>query len=54
MDLNIPNTGRTGFGLGVPSFNISVNRRTSDHLSAYSVEMLAIAIASQWIEKVGH
>ncbi len=28
------------------SLNISVNRRTSDHLSVYTVEMMAIATAT--------
>ncbi len=26
-----PNTGRRGFAFSIPSLNISVNRRTSDH-----------------------
>ncbi len=33
------------------SFNISVNRRTSDHLSVYTVEMMAITTALQCIEE---
>ncbi len=33
------------------SLNISVNRRTSDHLSVYTVEMMAIATALQCIEE---
>ncbi len=44
-----PNTRRTGFAFSIPSLNISVNRRTSDHLSVYTVEMMAIAL--QWIEE---
>ncbi len=46
-----PNTGRTGFAFSIPSLNISVNRSTSDHLSVYTVEMMAIATALQWIEE---
>ncbi len=46
-----PNTGRTGFAFSIPSLNISVNRRTSDNLSIYTVEMMAIATALQWIEE---
>jgi len=50
-----PNTGRTGFAFSCPSLNIFINRRTSDHLSVYTVEMMAIAIATalQWIEETG-
>ncbi len=33
------------------SLNISVNRRTSDHLSVYTVEMMAITTALQSIEE---
>ncbi len=33
------------------SLNISVNRRTSDHLSVYTVEMMAITTALQCIEE---
>ncbi len=40
-----PNTGIS------VSLNISVNRRTSDHVSVYTVEMMAIATALQCIEE---
>ncbi len=43
-------TIRTGFAFSIPSLNI-VNRRTSDNLSIYTVEMMAIATALQWIEE---
>lgn len=47
MDLN---TGSTGFALRIPTLKVSVKRRTSDHLSVYTVEMIATATALQWIE----
>ena len=40
-----PNTQRTGFALRIPTLKVSVKRRTSDHLSVYTVEMIAIATA---------
>ncbi len=46
-----PNTRRTGFAFSIPSLNISVNRRISDNLSVYTVQMMAIATSLQWIEE---
>lgn len=45
-----PDTGITGFGIAVPSKNIEINRRTSDGLAVYTVEMVAILVALKWIE----
>lgn len=46
-----PKSGRTGFAYSIPTLNYSANRRTSDHLSVYTVEMMAIVTALQWIEE---
>ncbi|XP_025762792.1 uncharacterized protein LOC112846838 [Oreochromis niloticus] len=45
-----PDTGITRFGIVVPSKNIEINRRTSDGLAVYTVEMVAILVALKWIE----
>ena len=42
-----PNNGKTGFGVVVPGKNIMMSKRTSDKLSVYTVEMLAILMALQ-------
>lgn len=47
----VPYTGSTGFAFSIPTLQVSVKRRTSDHLSVYTVEMMAIATALQWIEE---
>lgn len=47
-----PRTGRTGFAVTIPSFGYEVKRRSSDHLSVYTVETLAILAALQWVEEV--
>ena len=40
----------TGFGVAVPSKRIEFNRRTSDNLSVYTVEMLGVLVAIKWVE----
>ena len=40
----------TGFGVVVPSKRIGFNRRTSDNLSVYTVEMLGVLVALKWVE----
>ncbi|XDV52299.1 hypothetical protein PO909_021042 [Leuciscus waleckii] len=47
-----PNTGKAGFGFSIPTLHVSGKRRTSDHLSVYTVEMLAIVIALQKVEEL--
>lgn len=42
--------GRTGAAVHIPDLNISIKKRTSDHLSILAVEMSAIILALQWIE----
>ena len=46
-----PETGRTGFAFSIPTMKVSIKRRTSDYLSVYTVEMLAIAAALQCVEE---
>uniref|UniRef100_A0A3B3BBF5 Reverse transcriptase domain-containing protein n=1 Tax=Oryzias melastigma TaxID=30732 RepID=A0A3B3BBF5_ORYME len=45
-----PDTGITGFGVAVPSKNVGINRRTSDRLGVYTVEMLAVLVSLKWAE----
>ncbi len=35
----------------VPARGIEVNRRTSNNLAVYTVEMVAILVALRWVEK---
>ncbi len=46
-----PETGITGIGVVVPARGIEVNRRTSNNLAVYTVEMVAILVALRWEEK---
>uniref|UniRef100_A0A8C2Q875 Reverse transcriptase n=1 Tax=Cyprinus carpio TaxID=7962 RepID=A0A8C2Q875_CYPCA len=48
-----PETEVTGLSVVVPSKGIGINRRTSNMLGVYTVEMLAILIAVRWVEKSG-
>lgn len=48
-----PETEVTGLSVVVPSKGIGINRRTSSMLGVYTVEMLAILIAVQLMEKTG-
>lgn len=45
-----PETGVTGFGVAIPSRGIGINRRTSDRLGVYTVEMLGVLVALKWVE----
>ena len=47
-----PITGRTGLAVSLPYRRWSKAIRTSDHLSVYSVEMMAIATALQQVESM--
>ncbi|XP_013870655.1 uncharacterized protein LOC106522257 [Austrofundulus limnaeus] len=44
-------SGKTGFAYVIPELNIHMKQRTSDHLAVYTVEMLAILMALQWVEQ---
>lgn len=43
---------RIGVAFIVPEFNITIVKRISDNVSVYTVEMLAILLAVQWIEEI--
>ena len=46
-----PDTGRTEAAVHIPQFNVSIIKRTSDHLAVFTVELLAILLALWWIEE---
>lgn len=46
-----PETGRTGAAMYIPANKIGIKKRTPDHLSVYTVELIAILIALQWVEE---
>ena len=41
----------TGYGVAIPVKRIGINRRTSNKLGVYTVEMLAVLVALRWVEK---
>ena len=41
----------TGYGVAIPLKRIGINRRTSNKLGVYTVEMLAVLVALRWVEK---
>lgn len=43
-------TGVTGFGVVVPEKGVSLNRRTTNRLSVYTVEMVAVLMVLRWAE----
>lgn len=47
-----PSTGKTGAAVFIPKHNINIQKRTSDQLSVFSTEMMAIIIALQWVKEV--
>ena len=48
-----PDSGRTGFGIHIPPFQIHQGRRLSDGASVFSAEMLPLVWALGWVEEVG-
>ncbi len=44
-------TEATGSAVYIPRHHVGVNKRTSDSLSVYTVELYAILIALEWIEQ---
>ncbi len=46
-----PETGVTGYGVAIPAKGIGINRRTSDFLGVYTVEVVAVLVALRWVEK---
>lgn len=47
-----PENGQTSCAFYVPELKVKVGKRTSDHIAVYTVEMMAISLALQWIEEV--
>ena len=47
-----PDSGCTGAGVYIPEFDVQICKRLTDELSVYSVEMLSIVVAVQWVEDV--
>ncbi len=43
---------KIGVAFTVPELHLSVRKRTSDELSVYTGEMIAILLAIQWIEEI--
>ena len=43
--------GQTGAGVFIPKYEINIKKRTSDHLAVFSVEMMAILLALEWVEE---
>ncbi|XP_057691989.1 uncharacterized protein LOC130915851 [Corythoichthys intestinalis] len=48
-----PETGRTGAAVHVPSYNVDIKTRCTDHLSVYAVEVTAIIMALGWVQTNG-
>ncbi len=46
-----PKSGLTGFAFTIPELKISIKERTSDHLTVFTVELLAILMVLQWVEQ---
>ncbi len=45
-----PETGRTGAAFFISHYEMAVKKGAADHLSVYTVELLAILLALQWLE----
>ncbi len=48
-----PETEKTGFGVAIPGKEVEISKRSSNKLGVYTVEIMAILMALQWVEKVG-
>ena len=42
-------TGVTGNGVAVPAKGTGINRRTSNKLDVYTIEMIAVLVALRWV-----
>jgi len=47
-----PESGRTAAAVFIPTFNIKIAKRISDHTSVFTTEVIAIILALQWIIEV--
>lgn len=50
VESNEPKSGNTGFAFVIPGLKINITERTPDHLTVFTVELLAILNAVQWVE----
>ncbi len=50
----LPETGHTGATFFISHYEIAVKIRAVDHVSVYTVELLAILLALQWFEGNKH
>ncbi len=46
-----PENGRTGAAVYIPQCEENIEKRTTDFLSVYTVELVAIILGLQWIER---
>ena len=45
-------TGRTSAAFSVPEFKVAVTKRATDNLSVYTMKLLAILLAAEWVEEL--
>jgi len=45
-------TAKTGVAVYIPKYKVTIQKRTTNHLSIFSAEMTAIIMALQWVEEV--
>lgn len=46
-----PQSGQTGAAFGIPKMGIKVQKRLSDQVSVFTVELMGIWLALQWVEE---
>lgn len=46
-----PESGHIGAAVYIPNINVGFKKRTTDNLSVYNAELLAIVMSLEWIEK---
>ena len=47
-----PDSGTTSAAVFIPQFKVNILKRTSDHISIFTSELIAIILALQWVEEV--
>ncbi len=47
-----PDSGKTAVAVYIPLFKIKMSKITSDHISVFTAELIAILLALQWIEEI--
>ena len=46
-----PESGRTGAAVFIPKYKVAIKKRTRNQLSVYTVELIAMLTALQWLEE---